>query len=864
MAADNINENPEITVTTVARDKRGRFVSVKKPDQVKPQVNLEASLKEILKFLVDNQKSTLDLYNSQSEKIDKTNDHLGNIENELSNLEKYFGQLTSFFSKKDEEDQKDAIENSFQKINNQHLKNILIVEQKQLKELEMLNEQFIDFFEMNEKNIQDQKEQTIEREREAAAPPPTIEQPKQEAAKDIKKNEGMFSGFGSIVKNTFGGLLGIGKGIFKGLGTIFSTLFSIVSVPFKFISSALGSILSFIPGFGIISKFMPSFSMGMGGLLSTLGIGALGYVGFKYLTDDKYKAGVDKYMGGITKFFSPFINAIKGFFDTPIGQAISSFVGNLWKEYIQPALKTTWEAIKTGIDDFGKTFLGEENWGQLKKSFFSITEWITDKLPKSYEELSRTVKIMAINVVGGLKTILMFLESIPWLGRKIEGVSDKIKIPFQEMESNIDVSGGISRKLGQGTTISESGGDYSRANKDVNAYSYGAYQMYTDGALGPFLKWLQNKNPEVYKQLSSGESLTPDELLKQAKQGEKGKFFDAWKKTFAGNRYKELQDEFMLSDQANYGSVISRLNAVIDTQTRQSLGNNLKNRSLGLNEMIFDLANASPVIAEKIIRDALAGKDWSALKDTEIAELIKNKSIEYLDGDKFYTKKNHPDDTKRQNYIDIMKKRVNKNYARVKNEIPLEVDQKQFEKMSDSQMAARERGLNERSIASAGIGAGVGGALGALTGGALGYMGSGIFGVYGGAKKGFYAGAALGGSYGYLEEQAERQFGTTNTMLAEGLFGGLGAGVTPIIPTFTSLYRLGKLGVEKEKFITPLSEINKSNLTPPKQFEQTQPINIINNSPSNVNEGGSTTIINQVMNPLNILGFTDLTSRPNT
>jgi len=420
---------------------------------VDASLNVEKSLVNVLSYLVKSQEKTsseiVDNLNElkdssfasstvQNKNAVESNEHLVNIADELTVIEKSISGLYKFFDNSEKE--KDVSEEEqIEKIASDYLKNILTTQQEQLTELRMLNEQFVDFFEMNEKNAQEQKEQAIERDREAAAPPPTPQQPKvtNTSTTDQNKNESMFSSFGSIAKSTFGGFLSFGKSLFSGLGKIFGVLFSVVSAPFKFISSALGSILSFIPGFGIISKLMPSFNMGLGGLLSTLGIGALGYVGFKYLTDDKYKAGVDKYMGGIMKFFSPFINAIKGFFDTPVGKAISGFVGGLWKEHIQPALKGTWEAIKTGIDDFGKTFLGEENWGQLKKSFFSIREWITDKLPKSYDELSNSIKIMTNSIVDNLNTLIYFVKGIA----SVFGVSGDNFKPFNKPFPETQLSG---------------------------------------------------------------------------------------------------------------------------------------------------------------------------------------------------------------------------------------------------------------------------------------------------------------------------------------------------------------------------------------------------------------------------------------
>lgn len=420
------------TVTTVTRGKAGRFVSTKGMD-VPKNIDLEKSLIEILKHLVDSQKTSIQFYTSQNEQTAKSNDHLANIENELTNIEKTIGGLYKFFDNKEKDDTEKLEQNqNIERLSDKHLKNILTIEQEQLTELRMLNEQFIDFFEMREKEKADTERQKIEREREAAQPPPVVQQAPaaQQATKEQKKNESFFSSFGSIAKSTFGGFMSFGKSLFSGLGKIFGVLFSVVSAPFKFISSALGSILSFIPGFGIISKLMPSFNMGLGGLLSTLGIGALGYVGFKYLTDDKYKTGVDKYMGGIQKFFAPLIEGIKGFFDTPVGQAISGFVSNLWEKHIKPGLET----IKDGIVLTLKTFIGEDNWKKMSETFTTIKTWISAHLPKSYKELSDSVKSMANSVVDGLNVVISFLKGAA-SNFGISGENFKlINKPFSETE----------------------------------------------------------------------------------------------------------------------------------------------------------------------------------------------------------------------------------------------------------------------------------------------------------------------------------------------------------------------------------------------------------------------------------------------
>jgi len=430
--ADQDN-NIKTTVTTVTRGKGGRFVSTKGMD-VPKNIDLEKSLVQILTHLVESQKNSIQFYTGQNEQTSKSNEHLSSIENELTNIEKTIGGLYKFFDIKQKEDNQKTIESQkIERLTDKHLQNILRIEQEQLNELRMLNEQFIDFFEVREKEKADDEQRRIEREREAAQPPPIMQQsPTQQATKEQKKNESFFSSFGSIAKSTFGGLMSFGKSLFSGLGKIFGVLFSVVSAPFKFISSALGSILSFIPGFGIISKLMPSFNMGLGGLLSTLGIGALGYVGFKYLTDDKYKTGVDKYMGGIQKFFAPLIEGIKGFFDTPVGKAISSFVNNLWEKHIKPGL----ESIKNGIITTLKTFIGEDNWKNMSETFTTIKTWISDHLPKSYKELSDSVKNLSNNIVNFFNVIISVLKEI---SNYIPGLSSlknisPLEVPFINQE----------------------------------------------------------------------------------------------------------------------------------------------------------------------------------------------------------------------------------------------------------------------------------------------------------------------------------------------------------------------------------------------------------------------------------------------
>ena len=58
---------------------------------------MEKSLIEILKHLVDSQKTSIQFYTSQNEQTAKSNDHLANIENELTNIEKTIGGLYKFF-----------------------------------------------------------------------------------------------------------------------------------------------------------------------------------------------------------------------------------------------------------------------------------------------------------------------------------------------------------------------------------------------------------------------------------------------------------------------------------------------------------------------------------------------------------------------------------------------------------------------------------------------------------------------------------------------------------------------------------------------------------------------------------------------
>ena len=97
------DNNLKTKVTTVTRGKGGRFVSTKGMD-VPKNIDLEKSLIEILKHLVDSQKTSIQFYTSQNEQITKSNDHLSSIENELTNIEKTIGGLYKFFDTKEKDD----------------------------------------------------------------------------------------------------------------------------------------------------------------------------------------------------------------------------------------------------------------------------------------------------------------------------------------------------------------------------------------------------------------------------------------------------------------------------------------------------------------------------------------------------------------------------------------------------------------------------------------------------------------------------------------------------------------------------------------------------------------------------------------
>jgi hypothetical protein len=178
--------------------------------------------------------------------------------------------------------------------------------------------------------------------------------------------------------------------------------------------------------------------------------------------------------------------------------------------------------------------------------------------------------------------------------------------------------------LGSLTKKFESGENFAAANVDTKTgFSFGAYQMFSKGALPGFLKYLNKNNPEAYKRLAQRENkvLTPDELIKEV-QGDVGKkttpLMETWRQVFSDKTLGKLQEKYMASSSGNFADVAGSVKGL------SNLLESARSNRIGqvLNDLIFDMANTTTAGARDVLRKSLSGVNLSDTSSSNLLEIL--------------------------------------------------------------------------------------------------------------------------------------------------------------------------------------------------------------------------------------------------